>query len=340
VGLDIARALAIIGMMMVHIGPTAAEGVPGRIYALPHGRASLLFVLVAGVGVSLLAGSPTTTPGRFRSTLLWRAMLLLPVGLALQRLDHGAAVILQTYALLFVIAVVAESWPDRWLLTAAGAVAVLGPGLFLWGTIRSPGTYDRGPVAWGDPLGEMVHELLLSGPYPLVVWSAPLLLGMWLGRRDLRSRAVHLRLVTVGVAVSVGTIAISAVAVATFAGIGAPEWVQLAASVTPHSQMPLWLLNGVGSAAAVLGASLLLTGTAARMARPLAAAGQLALTVYVGHLVVLHLFPDRATAEGVAAATWRVLVATAVMLVFAWAWRAVFPRGPLEALLRLPGRRP
>jgi uncharacterized membrane protein YeiB len=338
VGVDVARALAIIGMVMVHVGPTAAEGAAGRIYALPHGRASLLFVLVAGVGVSLLASSRTTGPFRFRATLLWRAALLLPVGLALQRLDHGASVILQTYAVLFVVAMVAETLPDRWLLTSAGVASLIGPGVFLVGTTRWPETFDRGPVAWGDPLHEMLHELLLSGPYPLVVWSAPLLLGMWIGRRDLRSRELGIRLVTVGTAVALGSVAVSAVTTIVLGGPDAPGWRQLVTSMTPHSQMPLWLINGLGTAIAVLGGSLLLTRVVTRAARPLIDAGQLALTIYVGHLVVLHLFPDRATADEVGPAIWRVMVATAVMLAFAHAWRSFFSRGPLESLLRLPVR--
>ena len=133
VGIDLARCLAIFGMFAVHIGPTDAQGWLGTSYAAAHGRASLLFVLVAGVGVSLLGTSPRTTGAQVRIRLLWRALLLLPLGLSLQELDHGAAVILQDYAVLFVVATVALLLPDRWLLGAAaitlplGSIAFLGP---------------------------------------------------------------------------------------------------------------------------------------------------------------------------------------------------------------------
>jgi uncharacterized membrane protein YeiB len=327
-------------MMMVHVGPTAAEGVAGRVYALAHGRASLLFVLVAGVGISLLGRSPTTGPGRFRLTLAWRAALLLPLGLALQVLDHGASVILQTYALLFVIALIAHELSDRGLLVAAGASAVAGPMVFLRGTLGAPEVYDRAPVVWGDPTGELLHGLLFSGPYPVLVWGAPLLVGMWLGRRDLASDARATRMLVGGSVVAVVSAVASATAEASIAGPDASHWRQLVWSATPHSQMPLWLVNGTATAVAILGAALLLTTLAARAARPVAAAGQLALTIYVGHLVVLHLFPEATTSATVVGASWRVLVATAVMLVFAHAWRARFARGPLEVLLRLPSRSP
>src|SRR5690606_28996784 len=97
-GVDLARALAIIGMFAAHVGPTYLESPAGRLYALPHGRASVLFVVLAGVGVSLLAGSRSKGLAEARRRLLGRAWWLLPAGLVLQALKHGVLVILQTYA--------------------------------------------------------------------------------------------------------------------------------------------------------------------------------------------------------------------------------------------------
>jgi len=338
VGIDIARALAIVGMMMVHVGPTTAEGTAGRLYAFPHGRASLLFVLVAGVGVSLLGRSRSTGPRRFRLSLAWRAAVLLPLGLVLQLLDHNVNVILQTFAALFLIGMVAHLLSDRWLLLTAGATAVIGPSVYLWGELRWPETFRREPMTWGDPAGEILHELVLTGPYPLVAWSAPLLIGMWIGRQDLRSREFATRLLVVGGVVAVATMVASDVATMTFAGPDAPQWLQSIASRAPHSQMPLWLVNGTAVAAAVLGALLLLIGAPTRWSGPWVSAGQLALTIYVAHLIVLDAAPDLATSGEVGPATVRVAVATAVMLAFSHVWRAVMPHGPLEVFLRLPGR--
>ncbi len=51
--------------------------------------------------------------------------------------------------------------------------------------------------------------------------------------------------------------------------------------------MPLWMLGSIGSSCAVLGGMLLLADWLPRATWPLAATGQLALTVYVGHLLLL-----------------------------------------------------
>jgi uncharacterized membrane protein YeiB len=346
VGVDAARALAIFGMLAVHLGPTDAGGVLGRVYASPHGRASVLFVLVAGVGVSLLAASPSTSAGRTRGRLAWRAALLLPLGLALQELDHGASVILQDYALLFLVAMLVLRVPDRWLLALAGASTLLGPVAFWWGRANAPQTFDRSATHLTDPAGEVLHGLVLSGPYPLITWLAPFAFGLWLGRRDLRARHVRARLMLVG-----GALALAAAVTARglVALLGRPtgfDDVRHLLTDAPHGQMPLWLLGSSGAAALVLGMSLVLADRARRLTWPLAATGQLALTMYVGHLLVLHAAPEQVTSDRLGEAALLLGAFTLVMVVAATAWRATFDRGPLELLLSRPpplpglGRKP
>lgn len=337
-GIDVARALAILGMVAVHVGPTNAEGMLGRIYTLPHGRASILFVLVAGVGVSLLAASLRRSLAETRITLAWRAALLLPVGLALQELDHGAHVILQDYAVLFVLALVLLAARDRWLWGAAAASVLLGPVIYLHGRIVRPEVYAREGTALTDPPGEIAHELLLSGPYPLVTWAAPFLVGMWIGRRDLRSRRLRVGLVLGGAVTALAATATSRILTSVLDVSTSPEGYAYLVTAGPHSQMPLWLVAGTGVAACVLGVTLFLADRLGSPLHPLAAAGQLALTVYVGHLLALHWAPNALKSQELGSALPLVAGFTLAIVGFATAWRAVFTRGPLEWGLRLPRR--
>jgi uncharacterized membrane protein YeiB len=332
-GVDIARTLAILGMLAVHVGPTDGDGLAARLYATPHGRASLLFVVVAGVGVTMLAGSSRATSLSTRGKLLWRAALLLPAGLALQGLDHGANVILQDYALFFLLAVLAIDLARRWLLWLAVTFAALGPVTFFAGRAAFPTMFERDPTTLSDPLLTTLHGLVLSGPYPLVTWAAPFLFGMWLGRLDLRATHVRRRLLVFGFAVGLVTFVLARLLVALFgapASWGDPRFLYTDAA---HGQMPLWLIGGTAVAAGLLGAALLFGDRTVRMARPLVAAGQLALTVYVGHLLVLAAAPDLTRSDHVGGALVIVAVFSAVILGGASAWRARFRRGPLEYAL-------
>ena len=323
-------------MLTVHVGPTNLDDPLGRVYAAPHGRASILFVFVAGVGVTLLGSSRRTSTSAARLTLAWRALLLLPLGLALQLLDHGAFVILQDYAVLFLLGLVVLRLDDRALLGLAVAVAAVGPLAHISGHLIAPGAFERDPITLSDPVADIAHGLVLSGPYPLIVWAAPFLFGMWLGRRDLRAARVRRRLLGWGAAATLTAVALSLTLIALFGEpVGDVGWDHLV-DRSPHSQMPLWLLGSTGSAAFVLGVALHAAEAAPRLAWPLVATGQLALTVYVGHLLALHAAPDALTSTAVGGATLRVLAFALVAAAASTAWRAAFDRGPLEAGLRGP----
>lgn len=342
-GIDMARALAIIGMVMVHFGPTDVDvdDAAGFVYETSHGRASILFILLAGIGVSLLAGD--RSPRRLRGTtmrLLFRTAVLFPLGLALQALDTRVAVILQYYAVYFLIALAVLRLRDRWLLRGALVMTVLGPLIYLAAWFASPEWYGLGGQSDISDPARLLRDVLLTGYYPAVVWSAPLMFGMWLGRRDLRS--VRTRAIMLGAGVATGTVAYAAASLVTGV-VGAPpeddaSWRWLAVA-EPHSEMPLWLVSATAVAVCVLAVSLMLADRFPRLTWPLVASGQLALTTYVGHLLVLSRYPQWLVRGEVVDAAVSVARFAVVAVALASVWRALFRRGPLEWLLHLPFQR-
>ena len=334
-GLDITRALALVGMFMVHFGPEDGAGIMGRVYALPHGRASILFALVAGVGMAQLSAAPER---RFdaRLRLFWFAILLLPLGLALQNLDHPVAVILQHYAVFFVLGLCVLDVPRPWLLRLAVAMTLAGPILYLAGRMTLPDVLDRNSVSISDVPWTILTGLLITGPYPLLTWSAPILWGLWIGRCDLRARHVQNWLVISGVLAALAATATSEVLVAIF---GAPasseDWRNILVTVA-HSQMPLWIVSSVGSGTAVLGMALVMGTAWERPLRPLIALGQLSLSIYVAHLVAIHFAREMLVSDRVDQASAVVIVFSVCSCLFAFAWRAHLRRGPVELLTHLP----
>src|ERR671913_1219161 len=148
-GVDTARAVAIFGMVMVHFRPfPAPDTALGNLYGLSHGRASVLFALLAGVGVALLTGGRSSERTSLaRGRLVLRGALLLPLGLWLQDFEHGALVILQYYGIYFVFVAFVLTLPDRWLLAGGAAVLGAGPLLYLSGPMVGPGGDVRGGTA-------------------------------------------------------------------------------------------------------------------------------------------------------------------------------------------------
>ena len=327
-GVDLARGLAIIGMVMVHVAPRLA-GDAGW-YSLSFGQASTLFALVAGIGIELSTRRGPTEEHRAR--LLWRALWLTPVGIGLSELGTPVAVILQYYALWFLLAAPVLRWSSRTLAAFTGIGLAIGPTVLVWAQVTNPQWY-RGPstdvAGRGAWLGEF-GDVLLTGYYPSVSWVWVVYAGMLVGRLDLRSDRVATWLLGGGTAVAAGTYAVAGAA---RRRLDLGRW-QPWLDTTGHSDTPLEMLATIAVSTAVVGACLLLGRHLRRVVWPGTALGRLALTVYVGHIVAYAMFPraffNETVAGGVEATLWISLVGAIV----AMAWLAVLPRGPLEALDR------
>lgn len=334
--LDVARAAAVFGMIIVNVGPYNDDGWASWIVRALNGRASILFVVLAGIGVTFLARRSLTKGITRRSTLLWRGLLLLGLGLGLQTLEHGVNVILSTYAALFFLAAFMVKMSTRWLFFSATASALLGP--VLWILARQRTDFPIEPAQIGDSPFEILGAILISGPYPLVVWIAPFFLGVWLGRQPLGNAKVQRRLVYAGAIAGFGAFGASEVLVRV---LGEPDTTQVGfdrmISAVGHSQMPLWLISSSGTAVMLLGILLIVVPHISQRIRLLVVVGQMPLTAYTGHLVIIALFIHPGAEEPLQG----FLISCAIMLgliLFAVVWMAKFRYGPLEALLRMtPG---
>src|SRR3954465_1671108 len=64
-GLDVARALAVVGMFGAHVGAVRADVdvSPASWSGVVNGRASILFAVLAGLSIALLSGRTTPAAG-------------------------------------------------------------------------------------------------------------------------------------------------------------------------------------------------------------------------------------------------------------------------------------
>nr|WP_241729036.1 heparan-alpha-glucosaminide N-acetyltransferase domain-containing protein [Nocardioides zeae] len=193
---DVARAIAVLGMVGAHVGSTGEPSWtdPSSWDGLVHGRSSVLFAVLAGVSVALLTGrthrpEPADLPA-LRLSLVGRGAAIFVVGLVVELLGTGVAVILTLYGLLYVAALPFLRWRASRLLAAALALAVAGPPLLAALHAVAIGAYGPG------------IDLALFGVYPITVWLAFLLAGMALGRCDLTRLRTALLALAVGAAVS------------------------------------------------------------------------------------------------------------------------------------------
>jgi uncharacterized membrane protein len=361
VGVDAARGTALLAMAAVHVLPPAdPDGSTSTAYLLVSGRAAALFAVLAGVGLGLATGRDGVH-GRERvaasAGLVVRALAIGAVGLWLgQFTDADVAVILPYYAVLFALALPLLGLRPGWLWVVAVAAAVVVPVLSYALRGALPGADRANPTGsdLADPAG-LLTELLLTGYYPALAWTAYLAAGLAAGRLELRSARVAGGLLAGGLALAVVARAGSALLLGPLGGrdhllstlpaggltaasldgvlerslygnvpVTSPWWLAVAA---PHSTTPLDLAHTTGTSLAVLGAVLLAARVVPALLRPLAGAGAVTLSLYSLHVVALNL------GWGPADPLQLWLVHVTAALVLATVWTALVRRGPVEALV-------
>jgi uncharacterized membrane protein len=205
-GIDLARGLAVVGMIGAHVGLAASFdwADPATWTEVVHGRPSILFGVLAGVSLAVLTHTAGGTGGvrragsvdglrRLRLQLVGRGAAVFAVGVVLELLWSPIAVILTTYGLLFVLVVPFLSWSTRRLAVAAAVLVVLGP------PVRAAVT-TLSMAEGGAPGGA---GLVLTGLYPITTWGALLLVGLCIGRLPLDRTRVAAVLLGAGAALAV-----------------------------------------------------------------------------------------------------------------------------------------
>lgn len=351
-GIDLARALALMGMMAVHTLPPLDAALQPQPVTLLAGRAAALFAVLAGFSAEL----STRRFDRWRdaaAALLLRGALILVLGLVLgslaESLEIGIAVVLVPYGVMFALAPAVLRAPTPILAVLAPAWLIASPVLSFVirdaaGLARAADSPTLG--ALGQP-GELAIGVLLTGYYPVLQWFGYLLVGLLLARCDWRRARTAVVVTTTGVVVALlswrlsqallahgGEAAIARGAagrglldwgspylarhVGSYGTTPTDTWWWLAAA-GPHSGTPFDLLLTSGIAAAVIGACFLTVRALGPGAlQPLLAAGSLPLSLYVLHVLLsgfLGLF----------------VLQVILLLLLASLWRATGRgQGPLE----------
>ena len=204
-GIDVARSLAVFGMIGAHAGIAGAVIAPDGpdLAELVQGRSSILFAVVAGISVALASGAGEPPRGEAlrsaRLRMAGRALAVLTIGVALELLGSQIAVILPVYGILFLILIPFLGLRRRTLAVKAAILALAGPSaiaLVQGLTLTAPG--DAGFGA-GFGSGAAV-QFLLSGSYPLTVWLPLMILGLAVGRLPLERTRVAAALLGAGAA--------------------------------------------------------------------------------------------------------------------------------------------
>jgi len=386
-GIDTARGVAILGMLATHIFPLLIADDTGAVWPSwvglsLTGVSSALFVVLAGVGLTLLTkNSSNLLASRLQLSL--RAVSLIVIGLFLGHAGSNVAIILVHYGVLFLLAMWFIGLSRKALTITAISWLVIAP--LLHGVLTRFMQLQAGGTAsyvehwrlWTSPtLVDVLSrpmvtlwDIFFTGYYPVISFLGYVLVGMALGRANLKRFTTGVGLLVTGAVMYVvcrgvaawlltddaftyrvahatgvrvdelGALAATGASIDTNLLMGTPQWYGLA---VPHSGAPLDIYSTAGAAIAAIGLFLVLTRSAMLRAVlfPVTATGMIALTAYVVHVVLTGLWPRDwppmvVVGDPVWDSAWlMLLVHWALVIALGVIIQLAGVRGPLESLLR------
>jgi uncharacterized protein len=346
-GPDVVRAVALIGVVVMNYHGylilkdgrgDVGDGWAAELFD-PWGgplttRFAAAFVLVAGVGVTLLTRRSVTQPERvteMRWRLVRRGVLLYTGGLLLDEIWPGT--IIPYYGAMFVLGAAMFTWRGRWIALAGVAAALAGSAIRIWRFRQAEaGLSTSWLTSPGDgSVRDYVFGLFVNGTHPLLPWFAFFCAGMLLGR-VLETSWWRVTVAGLGLALYGGALAVSSVA--------STDFTDMALSTRPLDRGVVYVASALGTALLAYAVVDWLAGRFPVATDPLRRAGQLTLTLYLAHVVVFNLVVDWlewVEPAGLDVALvfslgfWTVAIAAAVF------WHRRFGRGPAERVYRAFG---
>jgi len=351
IGYDVARAVAVIGMVIVNYYNIFLAGRshhPQWFAGLANfllGRAAVIFVMLAGVGITLMTHKAILSGDallikKVRQSLLKRSLVLFFMGLVF--INWWRADILHFYGLFLSTAALLLFIPGRRLWLLIGGCLAVGGFLFA--------IYEADPILVqillpANKFFEFCDSMLISGQYPMLPWFSFLLVGMWLGRPEIISnRRLIQRIFRLSLLVFLLTVVLDNymdVILAHFPNVDDDSPLGLILQSIPFPISPFFAVSAMAGSLVVIIPCITLSSHPL-LCQPfvrLGAVGKMSLTVYIGH-IFLGLVIDRFAFPRLDLAGYQ-FFSVAFTLLFCLAvfwganlWFRYFERGPLEWALR------
>ncbi|MBL4877035.1 MAG: DUF418 domain-containing protein [Cohaesibacteraceae bacterium] len=339
-GLDFARFLAFVGMLIVNFKLTLGMQTDNEwlvsIVGIFDGKAAACFVILAGLGLGLSAR-------RFDNHIPWtntfkKVVFLATIGLANAILFPPD--ILHYYAVYFLLGAFCLRFANKTLIILILVMVVIQILMLL--LLDYEAGWEWSTLTYLDfwTLNGFVRNLLYNGWHPVIPWFGFFLFGIFISRLDLQNRHVLHALFRTGL-ISILILSIISFVAARYL-IG--NELELIASLSPIPPQPLYMAMGFSSGVCLIGGILLVFQS--KISRPvpvsgvlktLSAAGRFTLTFYVAHIYIgMGLVEElgylgKLTLEQTLVAT---LFFCSALVLFSIIWSKYFKYGPVEGIMR------
>ncbi len=208
IGFDLARAYAILGMFIVNFntvfGSFTDKTILGKFLSLFSGNSSSTFVILAGMGISLMTNRMEYSAAeklRLKKIISRRSWFLFVIGLLLYL--WWPADILHYYGGYMHLAILILFVPKKYYLWAALLAIIIFHLLFA--TIPYETGWNFNTLEYKDfwTVSGFLRNTLYNGWNSIFPWVAYFFAGMWLGRLDWSKIKIQKQLFLIGVSLLV-----------------------------------------------------------------------------------------------------------------------------------------
>ncbi len=348
-GFDFARGLAIIGMVIVNFKVVMVAETDAFLYQMVEllsGKAAALFVVLAGVGMTLMYQSAKRKKDfekirEVKLSLLKRAAFLFVVGLSYYFI--WPADILHYYGLYLSIGILFLPLSRKWLLITS-LLIIIGYTVLLSFFNYETG-WDWHILEYTDffTLHGFFRNLFLNGFHPVLPWLAFLLTGIWVGRINFNDAKQRKRVTIVSLIVFIVFKGNSMFLVEKLSSLTPSEAldIEYLFGTTPMPPLFFYMITATSLAVLIISVSVYITNKFPHslFVKQMISTGQLALSNYFFHVVIGMLFLELLYGKLEYAFSIEFTVVYAILfsvliVVFSHLWRKKFKQGPLEYLMR------
>jgi len=349
IGIDVARALAVIGMIIVNFKVVFGEnGLPWvRAFAsVFDGKAAATFVVLAGMALALMTNSAIKNNDQAklkvaRIRIGKRAVFLFILGISY--ITIWPADILHFYGIYMPITLLLLTRKEHTILTSGISIIVAYPILLIFLNYETGWNFDTLDYEGFWTFKGFMRNLFFNGFHPVIPWAAFMLFGYWFGKQDLHNDKF------VKKTFWMSTIIFTIIQIVSYLSISilsegnqdtALELTEIL-GINPMPPLPIYMFNGISIAFTVISACIIIAKKFENsfIIDALNKTGQLALTFYVAHVIIGMgiievIDPSKIGNYSIEFSVIYAIVFSLLCILFAVIWRKYKKSGPLEWIMR------
>ncbi|CAM3949336.1 DUF418 domain-containing protein [Flavobacterium jumunjinense] len=349
VGLDVARALAVIGMIIVNFKVVFGENGQNWLKTFSNildGKAAATFVVLAGIGLALMTNTAIKNKDKVklksvRNRVAKRALFLFVVGISY--ITIWPADILHFYGVYMLITLLLSTSKEKTILIYGVLIILFFPLLMLLLNYEIDWDFNSLEYLNFWSIKAFLKNLLFNGFHPVIPWVAFILFGYWFGKQNLNDVKIVKKIFWYSLSALIA-IQISSHLFILFLSEGSKiAYTELTAilGTNPMPPLPIYMFNGIALAFSLISACIIIAKRFENhiLINALNKTGQLALTFYVAHVIigmgiVDFINPSKMGNYTIEFSVVYALCFSLLCILFAVTWLKHKKNGPLEWVMR------